>query len=182
MSKISYISFFLIMTCSIVLLAQQPSHWTLTVANGLPTNEVYDLFQDKKGYMWIATDKGVCRYNGREFKYYKNKHQKGQSVTYFNETLDGRIWLMSFKNEIFYIENDSLHIFEPLADYPGESIAEYYIDQEQRLWIKGGAYESDLYYYDLKKGGDWHLMQLAVLEGSFSKTVMFVNYPMVVFT
>lgn len=30
----------------------------------LPTNEVRNLFQDKEGYIWIATYNGLVRYDG----------------------------------------------------------------------------------------------------------------------
>ena len=36
--------------------------------NGLPSSQVYQVLQDKKGYLWFATDHGVCKYNGYEFK------------------------------------------------------------------------------------------------------------------
>ena len=41
-----------------------------TVADGLPSNEVYHVFQDSKGYIWFGTDNGVARYNGDEFRVY----------------------------------------------------------------------------------------------------------------
>jgi ligand-binding sensor domain-containing protein len=36
-----------------------------TTRDGLPSNLAYGLFQDSRGYMWIATESGVCRYDGR---------------------------------------------------------------------------------------------------------------------
>lgn len=155
--KIFYILLYLI-TAIQVGLAQHPVYWSLTTEDGLPTNEVYDLYQDSKGYMWIATDKGLCRYDGNHFKYYKNKAQKGTSVSHFQEMADGRIWLMSFRNEIFYIENDSLHYFEPLDDYEAKKITNYLIDQSNRLWLIDR--KSSLSYYDLNKK-EWHTVPLA---------------------
>ena len=37
-----------------------------SVAEGLPSDVVYGLFQDNKGYLWIATENGVCRHDGVE--------------------------------------------------------------------------------------------------------------------
>ncbi len=44
----------------------------LTALNGLPTNEVRRLYQDKEGYLWIATTDGLCSYDGYQIKIYKS--------------------------------------------------------------------------------------------------------------
>ncbi|NNF01670.1 MAG: PAS domain-containing protein, partial [Bacteroidia bacterium] len=36
-------------------------------AEGLPNNQINDLFQDKNGNLWIATMYGVCRFDGQKF-------------------------------------------------------------------------------------------------------------------
>ncbi|UTW62828.1 histidine kinase [bacterium SCSIO 12741] len=36
--------------------------------NGLPSSECYRVVQDAIGYLWIATDRGVCRYDGRQIQ------------------------------------------------------------------------------------------------------------------
>ncbi len=39
----------------------------LTVEQGLPSNNVNDILQDDDGYVWMATDNGLCRYDGGTF-------------------------------------------------------------------------------------------------------------------
>ncbi|WPV00259.1 histidine kinase [Mucilaginibacter sp. cycad4] len=36
--------------------------------DGLPSSRVYYLMQDSRGFIWIATDKGVSRFDGQHFK------------------------------------------------------------------------------------------------------------------
>lgn len=36
----------------------------ITTKNGLPSNFVFSVVQDSKGFLWAGTDKGLCRYNG----------------------------------------------------------------------------------------------------------------------
>jgi signal transduction histidine kinase/ligand-binding sensor domain-containing protein/CheY-like chemotaxis protein len=43
----------------------------LSTANGLPTDGVKQVYQDKDGYIWIATIDGLCRYDGHQLKIYK---------------------------------------------------------------------------------------------------------------
>lgn len=37
------------------------------VEDGLPANVVYDVFQDRQGYLWFGTPSGLCRYDGAQF-------------------------------------------------------------------------------------------------------------------
>ncbi|MDG2392316.1 MAG: two-component regulator propeller domain-containing protein, partial [Thalassotalea sp.] len=39
---------------------------------GLSQSSVYSIAQDKEGFLWIATQDGLNRYDGYEFKYYRN--------------------------------------------------------------------------------------------------------------
>ena len=37
------------------------------IENGISQNFIYSIEQDAKGYLWVGTGEGLCRYNGREF-------------------------------------------------------------------------------------------------------------------
>ncbi|HPR63139.1 MAG TPA: two-component regulator propeller domain-containing protein [Thermoanaerobaculia bacterium] len=49
-----------------------PAQWTpsrnFTVRDGLSQSQVTDILQDSAGYIWIATQGGVSRFNGRRFE------------------------------------------------------------------------------------------------------------------
>ena len=45
-----------------------------TTENGLPHDMVYNSHQDSKGYLWIGTDNGLVRFNGKKFKIYNEKN------------------------------------------------------------------------------------------------------------
>ncbi|MFK8017876.1 MAG: two-component regulator propeller domain-containing protein [Gammaproteobacteria bacterium] len=54
-------------------LERQPSqltirHWTLS--DGLPAEFIWSLHQTKSGYLWLATDTGIARFDGLNFKTY----------------------------------------------------------------------------------------------------------------
>lgn len=44
----------------------------LSTQNGLPTNEVRRIFQDREGYIWIATTSGLCLFDGYNIKTFKS--------------------------------------------------------------------------------------------------------------
>lgn len=39
-----------------------------TTEQGLPSNHVYQCFQDRRGLMWMLTGAGLCRFDGQQFK------------------------------------------------------------------------------------------------------------------
>lgn len=127
-------------------LAQQPYSWQLTDRDGLPSMEVYDLYQDAKGYIWIATDAGLCRYNGQTIKNYSHFKQKGTSASRISEDKEGRIWFQNFNGQLFFVEEDTLQLFK----IPSlESFHTYFVHEQDTvqniLWI---ATKDSLYKYD----------------------------------
>ena len=54
----------------------------LGVESGLSNNHVVGITQDKQGFIWIATDEGLNRFDGHNFKtYFKDEIAKSSSVT-----------------------------------------------------------------------------------------------------
>ncbi len=44
----------------------------ITIEQGLSSNTVYDIHQDRRGFMWFATVDGLNRYYGKNIKEYKD--------------------------------------------------------------------------------------------------------------
>ncbi|MCA6397117.1 MAG: hypothetical protein IM606_18190, partial [Cytophagales bacterium] len=88
--------------------AQERSSFNITQQNGLPSNTVYDLFHDSRGFLWVATENGVARFNGTEFTSYDHKKVRSKAVSGLFEDKFGRIWCHNFYGEILFIENDTL--------------------------------------------------------------------------
>jgi len=89
--------------------AQDPYAISITEVNGLSSNHVYDILQDSKGFMWFATDRGLCRYDGFQFVSFRNKEQLSKSGSNISEDRYGRIWYLNFDGYLLYIENGTLH-------------------------------------------------------------------------
>ena len=84
-----------------------------TTKEGLPSNHIYKVIQDFKGFLWIATDKGLVKYNGSEFKTFTTKDGLANNdIWSLNATPDGKIWYQSKASKVGYIENDSIYAFE----------------------------------------------------------------------
>src|SRR5258705_13863309 len=78
----------------------------------LPTQVVYDMLTDSKGYIWLGTDKGLFRFNGRTFVSVPFDNTSSRSVSYLQEDEQGTIWCMNFYNQLFSFQKDTLRKFE----------------------------------------------------------------------
>jgi len=131
--QLVYILFFLVAT---KLLAQEPVYYQLTEKDGLPDIEFYDIIEDKEGFIWLAANKGLFRYDGKEFKSYTHPKKKGLSL--FNLSFDhkNRLWCNNISGQFFYIENDSLHHFIDINSKKRGQLLNYFID-ENKLYVSG---------------------------------------------
>ena len=104
--KSNYFLQIVVLFCCINSFAQDFKNFT--TEEGIPSNEVYDVFQDKNGTIWFATDRGLCQYNGYEFKKYAPKDGL-TDITVFDFFLqeDETVWCSTFNNKIFYFKNGS---------------------------------------------------------------------------
>lgn len=139
------LSSLLCLLLSTVALAQEPFYIHLNRANGLPSDEVYNILQDKKGFVWMTTDNGLCRYDGAEYKSYAIASMSSKSGSYLQEDILCRIWYSNFDGMIFYVENDTLKQFNTPELL---SVATEFVVLKNRLFIKlrGGT----LGIYDIK--------------------------------
>ena len=53
----------------------------LTTANGLSSNIVTDILQDQQGFLWIATENGLNRYDGYEFQVFHSDPARADSIS-----------------------------------------------------------------------------------------------------
>ncbi|WP_159779222.1 two-component regulator propeller domain-containing protein, partial [Flavobacterium sp. 9AF] len=75
---------------------------------GLPSENIYDIYKDSKGYIWSTSEIGLLRFNGKSFQVFDNSSNLSKSGSYIKEDKLGRIWYQSFDGYFFYVENDSL--------------------------------------------------------------------------
>lgn len=88
--------------------AQQPYSYQLP---NLQTDVVYSLHQDAKGFIWMATNKGLFRYDGYEYQDYRSEKQTSVAGSTIQEDDYGRIWYQNFDGFLYYVKNDGLEYF-----------------------------------------------------------------------
>ena len=69
---------------------------TFTVEDGLSSNVVNAILQTRNGFLWIGTDAGLNRFNGRHFTpiYFRGSESTPQGiVSTLAEGPDGDLWI-----------------------------------------------------------------------------------------
>jgi ligand-binding sensor domain-containing protein len=113
------------------------------VDQGLLSNEVFHVIQDRTGYIWIATAQGVNRYNGHEFeKFTQFEGLPGSTVLELYEDYKGRIWFIGLYGKLSWFENDSIYIYpynDSIFKYNTQNKqpikSSFYVDKEDYLYI-----------------------------------------------
>ena len=109
---------------------------------GLTSKTVYLVIQDKEGFIWIATDAGVFRYDGRTFKHFTvNDGITDNEVLNIYQDKQNRIWFMTLNGYLSYWHNGKMHNPENTQflneAYLGVSIAKCYEDSKGNIWFGG---------------------------------------------
>jgi len=133
--------------------AQNPVSRHYTVDDGLPSNEVYDVFEDSLGYIWFATDHGISRFNGYEFKNYSTSDGLSHNTIFgFHEDLQHRVWMRAFNSTLCYIENGAIRSYRHnaiLKAFLGRNfIQSFGFDEAGNLWFNSIQFPYGLYCQD----------------------------------
>lgn len=114
------------------------SHYT--TKNGLPSNNCYYTLEDKKGYIWVATDAGVSRFDGSVFENFSVEDGlPDNQVLQLHEDSKGRIWFLSLNGQLSYYFNGKIH--HPENDKQLKQlnfnaiIVSFFEDSRGRIWF-----------------------------------------------
>lgn len=156
--KLKHLSllFVLLVSCTWVSLAQETglNMEIVTVSDGLCSNCVYAVVQDKDGYMWFGTDNGLDRYDGKTFRHYE--HCTGKDFCLSDSRInclivsqsDGLLAGTEKGINVYVPEKD---IFEPYrlsAEINGEVIRTM-VEEDSLLWV---GTNNGLYCLDRQNG------------------------------
>ncbi len=124
----------------------------LSLEEGLSSTYVTSIVQDRKGFMWVGTSKGLSQYDGYEFKTFQHDPNdslslSAGSVRVILEDRDGILWIGTSSGvDKFNRETETFtHLFQTY-NLPVLSLHE---DRDGNLWL-GTSY--GLYRYEKKMG------------------------------
>ncbi len=115
------------------------------VENGLPSNWARDITQDKYGYLWIATEAGISRYDGYSFKTFNHLRDDSTSLSSDNTSKmltdqNGTIWIAA-SNALNWFDSDRNrfiryeHDPQDSTSLPSGIISSLYQTRNGTLWV-----------------------------------------------
>jgi signal transduction histidine kinase len=95
---------------ALTVFSQVHTTYHFSVPEGLPSSEVYEVYQDKKGFLWFASDNGVARYDGQEFRTFDMQDGLPDPVVFgFFEDAKERIWFRTFSGRLSYFDGTRIN-------------------------------------------------------------------------
>jgi signal transduction histidine kinase/ligand-binding sensor domain-containing protein len=131
-----------------------------TIDQGLASDRVRSITQDKLGYIWMATDGGVSRYDGYTFHNYRNFPNKPGSLSenfvhvVFTDS-QGLVWVGTRDGLNLYLPASDqfkrfYHVSDDPSSVPHSSVHSIYESPTGQLWF---GTENGLAEYDRENGG-----------------------------
>lgn len=119
----------------------------------IPVNSIFNLYQDKNGYIWAGTAYGLDRYDGYDIQSFINNYKNPYKMTAndircFTED-DDYIWVGTIKG-INLINKETYNV-KPFCDssLQNKEIRDMYCDSKGNIWI---AANKNIYRCDPNKG------------------------------
>lgn len=104
------LTFYFFILVSFKLQAQELFFSPPSDFQNLPSLETYSILQDSKGFIWITTDAGICRYDGNRLTVFTLKDGLPESVVFkVYEGDKGRVWFSTLSGYFFYYEEGKFH-------------------------------------------------------------------------
>jgi PAS domain S-box-containing protein len=111
--------------------------FTYSVEEGLPTNAIKDVCEDSDGFIWIATDEGVSKFDGETFTNYL-RSLPSHYIKRLYRTRDDRLLIVSDFG-VSVVENQRIPLLLEGSDVQKEGALFYpkdiYEDRDGDLWI-----------------------------------------------
>ena len=110
--------------------------------NNIPNPMVRAIFQSRDGYLWLATEDGLCRFDGVRFVVYEKKTIRGRPFRWMvglTETQDGSLWCSSVNGGLLQINNDVITTHTTTNGLLDNYVLSLREDSHGTLWIGTAA-------------------------------------------
>ncbi len=106
-----------------------PCYQSLTIEDGLPSNETYFTLRDRRDNVWICTDNGLTRFDGNQLINYDQSDGLCSNVIFGGQEYGDKIWFYTITGQITW--------YNPRTDeFSCPEFNKYLPDiLQRRLWI-----------------------------------------------
>ncbi len=105
--------------------------------NGLPQNTVHDIAQTLDGYIWIATDEGLARFDGLSFTVFDKQNTpqlKDGDIHALLADGQGSLWVCT-TNGLLRLSEGKFLSWTTREGLPSDDVQSIYEDREGNIWV-----------------------------------------------
>ncbi len=137
------VSLYFILIIATKVFAQFPLLRHYTTNDGIPSDKISPMIQDKDGFIWFGTDVGVTRFNGIKFQNFTlSDGLSDNNIVKVKSDSKGRVWFLGSNGTVSYWYNGK--IFNSHSDTilkyitATTSFIDFFEDHQNRLWFLSG--------------------------------------------
>ncbi|WP_336515412.1 two-component regulator propeller domain-containing protein [Pollutibacter soli] len=145
--------------CAVQAQGQQLLFKTYSFQQGLNSYNIFKTYQDAYGFVWVATQDGAYRYNGRQFEVFKKNNTDGKSwagVAFldFAPVNDTSLLFAGFNSGMEELNLNDLHVRKIRSKLPNLWLKKIYVDTLGTTWVGG----EDFLAWKTKDQEDFHIV------------------------
>lgn len=113
------------------------AHQSWRTENGLPQNTIHAILQTRQGYVWLATEGGVVRFDGIRFVVYDRQNTPeltSNNIRALAEGSDGALWVASGDGLVRLKGAADNKRFTTRDGLPNNNVWAVHVDREGGLW------------------------------------------------
>lgn len=165
-----FIRYFLVLCCIWLssAKAQDLNFININTDNGLPSNECYRIVQDKQGYIWVSTEMGLAKYNGREFILFDAaKGLPYRNIYALDADSSGRVWFATGDWKVGYILEDKIYLLNEINILESNSVKKMFSFSKTNI--------DNNHVYKMKYYGEGNMLYLSspklTVEVNFNQNI-----------
>jgi len=120
------------------LLKRKNGHfYSITLKDGLTSNHITDIFEDRRGVIWICTNRGISRLeNDRIEKLTTSEGLSSNNVWSVCDDREGNIWIATDGGGVNCIGKEGIHVYGSSNVLGNDSTWDvYYAEIADTLWV-----------------------------------------------
>lgn len=118
----------------------------LTIADGLPSDTINQLAEDRQGYLWLASDDGLARFDGRNYRIWRMEDGLTSNVVWtICVDANDRVWMGFEDGGVGYLEANT-RTFKRLEDPQFPEL------RDATLWSLAQTPDGDIWIGTAKQG------------------------------
>ncbi|TSA36985.1 MAG: hypothetical protein D4R64_06370 [Porphyromonadaceae bacterium] len=143
--------------------SQTPSYYHYTSSDGLASSTVYEIIQDRDGFIWFATINGMSKFDGKHFTTFRtNDGLNSNSIISLVEGKNGELYIGNYEKGVNVLRNERIENY--CSEIDGKSFATSFL-----LLVTSGKNEQNLYAY--RSWGNINVMHEKIAGGRFDYSI-----------